>query len=231
MMGEFINLNQRLSNLNMEIPPQALVILRRKQLLAHVGVLPYSAVEELVGLINSMSRIFSSNLQKQLPSGLPRSGHGDLVRFIQLQATHGKYLLYAVYLARDIMLALLFDPEIPFNKVRKQTLQIARELQTPSSTTALEFRTAQALAGSHLEFQAESTKPPASTLISDTQPSQAASKPAAMDLKQLMTKLLIDRLNQRRIQNQPHGSALTNPWKQIWVRPIHRLKLRQRTGI
>jgi DNA-binding NarL/FixJ family response regulator len=137
---DFTNLSQRLSNLSTETNALAVIILRRKQLLSHVGTLPYAAIQELVDLINSYSRVSAQNLQKQLKPGQSKSGNGDMIRFIQLQSIQGRYLLYVISLTKEMLLALLFDQDTQFSKVRRQTILISHELLTPQRSVPLEYR-------------------------------------------------------------------------------------------
>jgi DNA-binding response OmpR family regulator/REP element-mobilizing transposase RayT len=133
------SLSQRLSGLSLKTSAHALIILRRKQLLAEAGVLPSAAIQELVELINSFSRISSQNLQKQIAPGHKKTENGDMVRFIQLNTTKDKYLLYAISLTKEMMLALVFDHETQFSIVRRQTWQIAHDLSSPPPTPQLKY--------------------------------------------------------------------------------------------
>ena len=140
MMGDFTSLNQRLHNLSLETTALAVILIRRKQLLTYASKLPISALQELVELINSYSKISAENLKKQISPSRQKTGNGDMVRFIQLQSTQGNYLFYAVSLTREMLLALVFDQDTPFSNVRRQTKYIARELLAPEQATSLEYR-------------------------------------------------------------------------------------------
>ncbi len=109
-----------------------IILIKRRQLLAQAGELPDRAVEELVDLINSFSHISLENLNKPVPPGQSRTGHGDLVRFLQLVSTQGSYLLYAITLNREILQAMLFDQNTSFSTVRRQTWQVAAQLRLPA---------------------------------------------------------------------------------------------------
>jgi DNA-binding NarL/FixJ family response regulator/REP element-mobilizing transposase RayT len=163
---DFTNLSQRLSNLSTETTALALIILRRKQLLSHAGRLPYTAIQEIVDLINSYSRISAENLQKEVTLSHQKSGNGDMIRFVQLQSIQGKYLLYVISLTKDMLLALVFEQETQFSKVRRQTALIAHELLTPQSSAPLQYRTSSPEIGSQ--------RP--------SQPSEAAQRAAISDL-------------------------------------------------
>lgn len=141
-MEDFTNLNKRLSNLSMETTAEAVIILRRKQMISHVGKFPHAAIQELIELINSYSRISAQNLLKEILPGYSKSGDGDMIRFIQLQSIKGKYLLYVVTLTKEMLLALVFDQDTLFSNVRRQTKQIARELLTSQQEAPLEYHPA-----------------------------------------------------------------------------------------
>lgn len=178
MMGEFTNLGKRLSDLSLQTTSQAVIILRRKQLLAHAGNLPSSAIQELAELINSFSNISAQNLQKQISPSRQKTGNGDMVRFIQLQSTQGKYLLYAISLSRDILLALVFDNETQFSKIRRQTVQIARDLLTPQPISSPEHNMPDSKAWNEPSIEpSESTQPATAFELSKTQPSSPAQEP------------------------------------------------------
>ena len=55
----------------------------------------------------------------------------DLMRFIKLETTHTEHALYATLLAMGVILALVFDSEIPFSIVRTQTNELANTLLLP----------------------------------------------------------------------------------------------------
>jgi REP element-mobilizing transposase RayT len=141
MSGEYSNLNQRLANLSAETTAQAIILLRRKQLVAYTSSLSSSTIQELVELINSFSRISAQNLQKLVASGQSKIGNGDIVRLIQLQSTQSRHFLYAISLSRDVVLALVFDQGTRFSIVRRQTHFVAQNLLAPERKTSLEYRT------------------------------------------------------------------------------------------
>jgi REP element-mobilizing transposase RayT len=142
-IDDFSNLNQRLSSLSIKTEAKEVIVLRRKQMFAQAGELSAEAVHELVELINSFSKISSMNLQKQVPPSQHRMGNGDIVRFIRLTSTDARYLLYAISLSREMLLALVYDHNTQFSKVRRQTTQLAHELMTPQAIPVLEYRKAE----------------------------------------------------------------------------------------
>ncbi len=140
-LDEFSYLNQRLTNLSDKTDALEVLVLRRKQLYTHSGMLPPAAIQELVDLINSFSKISSQNLQKQISQSQQRVGNGDIVRFIQLEFIKTRYFLYVVSLSREMMLALVFDQTTPFSVVRRQTVNLTHGLLSPPENSLLEYRT------------------------------------------------------------------------------------------
>jgi REP element-mobilizing transposase RayT/CheY-like chemotaxis protein len=55
----------------------------------------------------------------------------DLMRFIKLETTQTEHALYATLVAMGVILALVFDSEIPFSIVRTQTNELASTLLLP----------------------------------------------------------------------------------------------------
>jgi REP element-mobilizing transposase RayT/CheY-like chemotaxis protein len=55
----------------------------------------------------------------------------DLMRFVKLETTHTEHALYATLVAMGVILALVFDSEIPFSIVRAQTNALANTLLLP----------------------------------------------------------------------------------------------------
>jgi REP element-mobilizing transposase RayT/CheY-like chemotaxis protein len=55
----------------------------------------------------------------------------DLMRFIKLETTQTEHALYATLVAMGVILALVFDSEIPFSIVRTQTNELANTLLLP----------------------------------------------------------------------------------------------------
>ena len=55
----------------------------------------------------------------------------DLMRFIRLETTQTEHALYATLVAMGVILALVFDSEIPFSIVRTQTNELANTLLLP----------------------------------------------------------------------------------------------------
>ncbi len=138
--ADFTNIHPRLSGLSIDTSAQVIIIIHRKQLLTYRSKLPYPAVQEIVDLINSFSTTSTQNLQKEIKPGNYKSGSGDMVRFIQLKLIQGKLLLYTISLTRDMLLAVVFEPDTHFSDVRRQTIQIERELLEPQQSLPLVYR-------------------------------------------------------------------------------------------
>jgi putative transposase len=114
---------QYLARLSMESSAQAALIVSSGRLWAYAGELPQAAAEEL-------SELASGYWQK--------NGRSDLVRFVRLGAASGEYMMYATGLGWDMLLALVFDVETPFSKIRSQAAQLAEKLsQKPEAEDKL----------------------------------------------------------------------------------------------
>ena len=106
---------QHLTRLTLGSSAQAALITRDDQLWAYAGQLPQSATGELT---ETVSRYWD------------RQEENDLVRFIRLDSTNAEHMLYATRLTRDMVLALIFDAETPFSKIRMQANQLVHSLST-----------------------------------------------------------------------------------------------------
>jgi hypothetical protein len=64
----------------------------------------------------------SQGAAKELALAVTRHWDGqkgsDLLRFVRLEATKAEHMLYATRLADDVVLALVFDAETPFNTIK-----------------------------------------------------------------------------------------------------------------
>lgn len=107
---------QHLTSLSLESAAQAALIVHEGQLWAYAGQLSQPAAQELAAnVINHWDHI----------------GGSDLARFIHLGANGNDYMLYATSLGRGMILALAFDAEMPFSKVRSQASRLVNALVTP----------------------------------------------------------------------------------------------------
>ena len=173
-LDDFPNLNQRLASLSDKTDAFEVLVMRRKQLYSHSGTLPLDAIQELVELINSFSKISSQNLKQQISLSQPRVGNGDIVRFIQLVSTNTRYLLYVVSLSREMILAQVFDPATQFSVVRRQTVQLAHDLLSPPENSLLEYRTSEIDRGNlPIKKPAEEVQPASTIEPSINQPMPA----------------------------------------------------------
>ncbi len=107
---------QYLARLSLETSAQAALIVRQDRLWAYAGQLPQQAVEELVQVVLRYRA---------------RNGGGDLARFVRLDALGSDHMLYATDLGEQMILALVFDGETPFSKIRSQAAKLARALASP----------------------------------------------------------------------------------------------------
>lgn len=112
---------QHLTRLSLESAAQAALIVHEGKLWAYAGELPQPAAEELARLVAHLWE---------------RDGGSDLARFVRLEANNGDYMLYATGLEWDSILALVFDAETPFSKIRSQAGRLARALSAPSGSEA-----------------------------------------------------------------------------------------------
>ena len=137
--SDYSRLNQRLSDLSAETTALAIIILRRKQLISHCGILPNTAIREMVDQINNFSITSALNLQKEAPPTFHKSGSGDMIRSLQLQSLQGKFLLYVIFLTKEMQLSLIYDQDTPFSHIRRQTVQLSHELMEPQQSLPLAF--------------------------------------------------------------------------------------------
>jgi REP element-mobilizing transposase RayT/CheY-like chemotaxis protein len=107
---------QHLTRLSLETAAQAAMIIREGKLWAYAGQLSQPAAQELA---QTAARYWG------------RSNGSDLARFIHLDSTDSDYMLYATAVSGDLALALVFDTEIPFSKIRSQASRLARSLTSP----------------------------------------------------------------------------------------------------
>jgi REP element-mobilizing transposase RayT len=116
-----ITAKKHLTRLLLETAAQAALIVRDDQLWVYAGQLSVQAVHELASIVNNFWH------KKGDATGIT----GDKIRFIRLDVTAVEYLLYVTTLGDELVLALAFDTETPFSKIRTQTVKLARALATP----------------------------------------------------------------------------------------------------
>ncbi|HNT23233.1 MAG TPA: transposase [Anaerolineales bacterium] len=114
---------QHLTRLSLESSAQAALIVRDGQLWAYAGQLAQPAAQEMAAVVTS----FWANDAASRPGG----PSGDMVRLVRLDITAAEYMLYATALGKGMVLALAFNAETPFSKIRTQASQLARALASP----------------------------------------------------------------------------------------------------
>jgi REP element-mobilizing transposase RayT len=107
---------QHLTRLSLETAALAALIIRDGKLWAYAGQLSQPAAQELAQTVAHYWE---------------RGNGSDLARFIHLDATEGDYMLYATAVSGDMALAMVFDVDLPFSKIRSQASQLARSLASP----------------------------------------------------------------------------------------------------
>jgi len=107
---------QHLTRLSLETAALAALIIRDGKLWAYAGQLSQPAAQELAQTVAHYWE---------------RGNGSDLARFIHLDATDGDYMLYATAVSGDMALAMVFDIEMPFSKIRSQASHLARSLASP----------------------------------------------------------------------------------------------------
>jgi REP element-mobilizing transposase RayT/DNA-binding response OmpR family regulator len=112
---------QHLTRLSFEVSAQAAMLVRDGQLWAYSGELPQEAARELAQVV----------IQDREKNQLYNTSSGDLARFIKLETTGDEIMLYATQLDEEIILALAFDAQTPFSRIRSQANQLARALLSP----------------------------------------------------------------------------------------------------
>jgi len=107
---------QYLTRLSLESDAQAALILRYAKIWAYAGQLPQNGAEELAHLVGEH---------------WANGDGGDLARFVRLNSTGAEYMVYATGLGTGFVLALAYEAEMPFSKMRAQTGKLARKLTSP----------------------------------------------------------------------------------------------------
>jgi REP element-mobilizing transposase RayT/CheY-like chemotaxis protein len=107
---------QHLTRLSLETAALAAMIIRDGKLWAYAGQLAQPAAQELAQTIAHYWE---------------RGNGSDLARFVHLDATAGDYMLYATAVSGELALAMVFDIETPFSKIRSQASHLARSLASP----------------------------------------------------------------------------------------------------
>lgn len=114
---------QHLTRLSLETAALASLIIRENKLWAYVGQLSQPAAEELAQIVVHYWE---------------RGNGRDLAHFVHLNATDGDYMLYATAVSKDMALAVAYDTEMPFSKIRSQASYLARSLASPPGAEPLQ---------------------------------------------------------------------------------------------
>jgi DNA-binding response OmpR family regulator/REP element-mobilizing transposase RayT len=112
---------QHLTRLSFEVSAQAALMIRNGQLWAYSGQLPQEAASELAQFV----------IQDREQNQPYNTSSGDLARFIRLETTGEETMLYALQLDEEMILALAFDAQTPFSRIRAQAGRLARALSSP----------------------------------------------------------------------------------------------------
>ena len=118
---------QHLARLSLETAAQAAALVSREgELWAYAGELPQPAAAELARLVAHYWGV---------------DGDSDFVRFVRLEAVQQDFLLYATPVAATLALAMVFEADTPFTRIRSQANRLAEALirqapEAPSEAAA-----------------------------------------------------------------------------------------------
>jgi CheY-like chemotaxis protein/REP element-mobilizing transposase RayT len=124
-LGDVNLVAQHLTRLTLESASQAALITKADGLWAYAGELPQEAAEELT---RAVAYHFSEDVA------------GDLARYVRLETIETELMLYATSLGGEFVLAMVFDAEMPFSRIRTQASDLAKKLsdQPAPDLSALE---------------------------------------------------------------------------------------------
>ncbi len=120
---------QQLTSLTLESSALAALIVRDRKLWSYAGQLPQPAAQELTLII---ANYWSQGVVP--PPGRKVEGKSDMARFIRLETTGQEYMIYATEVGGAMVLALVFDAETPFGKIRTQVSRLARAMTMPPAS-------------------------------------------------------------------------------------------------
>jgi len=146
---------QYLTSLTLSSAAQAAMIIRSWQLWAYAGELSQPAAHELLEAVlrNSAGKGDKEAAPgEELATGKELAPCKEFAQFAALSSTGREYLLYATRLSEDMLLALAYDVEIPFSKIRTQARRLASALKAPPGTLSLE---AEELSQADSSFQSQ----------------------------------------------------------------------------
>jgi REP element-mobilizing transposase RayT/CheY-like chemotaxis protein len=92
---------------------QEALLIQNQALWSYAGRLPEESVREVGRMVSKSSA--GSNIT-------------DFMRFVKLETTQSEHALYASLIAIGVILALVFDPDIPLAVIRRQTHKLAETL-------------------------------------------------------------------------------------------------------
>ena len=119
---------RHLTRLTLESASQAALITQGSEIWAYAGALDRKAADELA---STVAHYWADD------------GGADLARYVRLDATGGDYMLYATDLGENFVLALAFDAEMPFSKIRTQASRLARDLAVTTLETSVDVLVAE----------------------------------------------------------------------------------------
>ncbi|UYN91754.1 MAG: transposase [Anaerolineales bacterium] len=148
---------QHLAQLSLESASQAALITRGAEVWAYAGELPRAAAEELAAAVSNGGE-----------------AGADLARFVRLEATQADYMLYATPIGSDYKLALVFDTQVPFSKMRSQVDKMAAAMAAASEASLAEPAVVHAQASRR---QQAAAAPAAPAVPSQAQPEPVQAQP------------------------------------------------------
>ncbi len=105
---------QHLARLTLEsLAVASALVTRDGQLYAYAGQLPRLAAEEL-----------AQTVAYYWEAG----GQADFARYMTLSAVQGEFMVYVTQVTRDVALAVLFESQTPFTRIREQAARLAQAL-------------------------------------------------------------------------------------------------------
>jgi len=126
---------QYLASLSLSTAAQAAMLIRAERLWAYAGELSQPAIEEL---LKAVLRKNPAAGEKDIAQGLDIAQGKDFAQFVALESSGSEYLLYSTRLDEGMLLALAFDIEVPFSKIRLQANRLANALKAPPGTVSLD---------------------------------------------------------------------------------------------
>jgi len=109
---------QYLTQLALEAASEAAIIIKERDAWAFVGELPQPAIEELLA---SLAHYWQEDAAT------------DFARFVHLNSTDEDYMLYAKLLEPGFALAMVFNANLPFSKMRSKVSEMAHALLSRSA--------------------------------------------------------------------------------------------------